>query len=243
MSSLFNIKNGISTQIMGKEPVEKRLLIEELIPHTKNREYQKERVEALVYNIEDKGLLQPILVNIDTASGNKEILAGHHRVKAYQHLHYKTGNDDYLMIRSWVFEDLSSEEKLVILLSTNPDYDGEEEDKIKTLGYAQELYQVLNDKGEKPKGRRREWLMAITGFSEWFVRKHDEISEVVENSPQNEKQTEEESYDALVNKKYQRVIKTYQKMYDEVADIADDLSEEERMNVVTWLQDTLGLLP
>lgn len=242
MASLFSVKNG-QDLLQTNEPQERRLLVEDLIPHTQNREYQKERVEALAYNIENKGLLQPIVVNIDTKTGAKEILAGHHRVKAYQHLHYKTGSDDYLMIRSWVFENMSDEEKLIVLLSTNPEFDSSEQDRLKTLGYAQDLYQLLIDREEKPKGRRREWLMATTGFSEWFIRKHDEgINEIVENSPQNEEHENVDEEDVFIQKKIQRILKTYQKTYDDVSDISSVLSDEEKQSIRSWLNDTLGLL-
>ncbi len=230
MTSLFDIKNG-KDLLNTKEPVEKRLLVEELIPHVDNREYQQERMEALVYNISEQGLLQPIIVNIKTDTGEKEILAGHHRVKAYKHLHYKTGSDDYLMIRSWVFTDLSDEEKLIVLLSTNPEYDSSDDDKLKILNQAKQLYSKLVEQGKKPKGRERDWLINVTGLSQYFIRKFEgdlEEKEKVAKKPKQSLSLEDEA---------NKIIKQFRKQYDFLIDNYNNLEAETQKQINMWLTD------
>lgn len=230
MTSLFEIKNGKDLGNV-KEPTEKRLLVDELIPHVENREYQQERIEALVYNISEQGLLQPIIVNIKSDTGEKEILAGHHRVKAYQHLHYKTGSDDYLMIRSWVFNDLSEEEKLIVLLSTNPDYESGDDDKLKILNQAKTLYEKLVEQGKKPIGRQRDWLINVTGLSQYYIRKFE--GDVEEKKGVEKKKKETPTLDEQANK----IIKQFEKQYAFLIDNFNELDPEIQKKISSWIVD------
>lgn len=230
MTSLFDIKNGKDLGNV-KEPTEKRLLVDELIPHVENREYQQERMEALVYNISEQGLLQPIIVNIKSDTGEKEILAGHHRVKAYQHLHYKTGSDDYLMIRSWVFNDLSEEEKLIVLLSTNPDYESGDDDKLKILNQAKTLYEKLVEQGKKPIGRQRDWLVNVTGLSQYYIRKFE--GDVEEKKGVEKKKKDKPTLDEQAKK----IIKQFEKQYDFLIDNYQELDPELQKKISSWIVD------
>lgn len=237
MTTLFNMKNGIASDILKSEAVEKRLLVDELVPHAQNRPIQNERVDSLVYNIRKDGLLQPIVVNINTSTGLKEILAGHHRVKAYQKL-MEEDSDKYSMIVSWTFKDLSEEEKLTIMMSTNPSYDIEEQDKIQTLKIARTLYDELVSKKQRPSGRRRDWLVATTGFSEWFVRQHDEVKETVEESPQSEDgQDENDIVDISIEKDGKKMIKSCKKVYDWYFENHALLEVETKKELQSWIRD------
>ncbi|MEG0366594.1 MAG: ParB/RepB/Spo0J family partition protein [Coprobacillus sp.] len=145
--------------------------VEDLIPNDKN-EYSIRDIDLLATSIEEGGLLQPILA---IKKGNKKVIhTGHRRVKALQVLFNKKASVTFMgkildeeVPVIWIEMNGNSTDEQISLMRSNSYRNFNQEEKIKIIKKAHELYLSLE---EKPKGREREWINALTGISDGTVK-------------------------------------------------------------------------
>ncbi|CAH2762039.1 ParB N-terminal domain-containing protein [Erysipelothrix amsterdamensis] len=225
--SLFDIKNGtdMSNATYAAVAKPKLILIDDLLDHVDNREYQKERIDALVYNIKQDGLLQPIVITpSNELEGKYTILAGHHRVQAYKRLREIDDQDMYEAILSIVLPSMDETDKLKYVLTTNVNPELSFKEKEALLKTADHLYQKLIAIGKKPMGRKRDWLVNVTGLSQYFVRKFEGDPEKKKESPTLDDQAK-------------KLIKQFEKQYAFLADYYAELDFETQQKIASWILD------
>lgn len=225
--SLFNIKNGTDNNNETHAAVSKPklILIDDLLDHVDNRRYQEERIEALVYNIQQDGLLQPIVITPNSEfDGKYTILAGHHRVQAYKRLQSEDESDQYEAILSVVLPPMDETNKLKYVLTTNANPELSAEEKETLLRTAKQLYRELVRNGEKPVGRERDWLVNVTGLSQYYIRKF-------------EGDTKKEKKKPTMDEQAKKLIKQFEKQYAFLADYYAELDIEMQKKISSWIID------
>lgn len=234
MTSLFGVKNGTDSSDTTYTAVSKPklILIDDLLDHIDNRQYQEERIEALVYNIQQDGLLQPIVITPSSeVNGKYTILAGHHRVQAYKRLRLDDELDQYEAILSVVLPPMNDTEKLKHVLTTNSNPELNDEEKETLLKTAKRLYQELSSSGKKPVGRERDWLVNVTGLSQYYIRKFE--GDVEEKKGVEKKKKEKPTLDEQASK----IIKQFEKQYDFLIDNYHELDPEIQKKINSWIVD------
>ncbi len=142
----------------------KRIYYKDLTTHSENGLYRQEGIESLAENIADIGLLEPLVVT-DLGIGKYLILSGHRRYNAHKYLIEQKGLEEFedIACRIVSFED--EDEELVALIASNAVRSFSLEDKILITKMAERHYDLLIARNKRPKGRKREWISSMTGFS------------------------------------------------------------------------------
>lgn len=136
----------------------------DLIENSENTEFEQSDIESLANNIQEIGLLHPLVVR-QLDSGKYLILSGHRRYNAHKYLVEDLQLEQYedILCRVLTFED--ELEDLQALISSNSYRNLELKDKINISNKAAELYERLSDSNRKPSVSKQEWIAQTTGFS------------------------------------------------------------------------------
>ncbi|MFV0479880.1 MAG: ParB/RepB/Spo0J family partition protein [Anaerorhabdus sp.] len=148
----------------------KYISIEDLKSNEKNI-YEITDIDELAESIAEGGLMQPILITEE--DGQVLIHTGHRRVAALRQL-FSLGKEVYFLGRHLDGEVPSIKIALsgdiildkISLMRSNSYRQFTTEQRLEIVKEASQLYQELVERGEKPPGRQREWICALTGISD-----------------------------------------------------------------------------
>lgn len=161
----------------------------DLIENKDNKQYKQNEIEAFARNIEEIGLLNPIVVT-DLHNGYFLIISGHRRYNAIKLL-IEEGNEKFEDIPCRVM-NLDEDEKRVALFGSNAQRQYEIPEKIEISKALSDLYDELVAQKKRPPGRKTEWIAAMTGFGarsiqDYLTGKHKALSvEAEENGKSSE---------------------------------------------------------
>ena len=163
----FSLPKAELERIMGKV-IELRLDQVHEDPNQPRKEYLEDRIEALAHSIDEKGLIQPIIVK-QTDKGYL-IIAGHRRYRAFKKL-------ERSHIPAILKEQLISEHELTELALV----ENLQREDLNVLEIAKSLYILKTTKKVT-----QETLSRITGYSQANISKYLRVYEVIRENPETE---------------------------------------------------------
>ena len=209
-----------------------------------------EEVELKKRNIEEVGLLQPLLVK-KTEDGYL-LNSGHKRYLAIEKISRQGGSYMYLGKQltgvvpcQYLDESIDSDEFGLIAICSNAHHPDTKEERKEKVWQLHKYYQKLVSEDRKPSGREREWITEMTGISDGTVKGMLAYFKSIENDPNNEekrlmwKSEREKDVNETITKKLKNVNK-----YLTDVDLTV-LTDNERQNLNELLrevQDTLEAL-
>lgn len=216
--------------------------------------YEMDDIDMLIENIQEMGLIEPLHA-FKSGDGQYILTSGHRRLQAIQKIiesgktvkyNGKTLDDNEIpVILNYPEDELQERE---ILLSSNAYRTMDKKERRQVILEAHRCYTIHCANGDKPEGREREWITAITGISDGTVK--DVLAEInrkdvdgdssisaediVENEPQ------EDEFQKCI-KKIQRMDKFLQKKSPDFRE-KDELTKQQLRIAVDGLIDTLEIL-
>lgn len=228
MTQVFNQLLSNESRAMIKQNKFINVYYKELIDNSYNSVFPQEQIDELALNIQGNGLLNPIIV-IKQNDGKYRIISGHRRVAAIKHLVEVEKLEQYEDVLSRVLEFETKEDEVVALIASNAQRELSVDDKIAIVKLAEELYENLVNEGRTPKGRKRDWIAAQTGFSPRSIQ--DYMSD--KNTQTSEKVPKEFNFQKEL-KKVQRSLEKLILEYD-LEGMNSDVLEESLQNIQTEL--------
>ena len=227
--------------------------IEELCANEKNV-YEMDDIDLLVENIQEMGLIEPLHA-FKSGDGQYVLTSGHRRLQAIKKL-IESGEtvkyngkalDDHEIpvILNYPEDEL---QERVMLLSSNAYRTMDKKERRQVILEAHRCYTIHCANGDKPEGREREWITAITGISDGTVK--DVLAEINKKDVDGdlsisaedivEKEPEEDEFQKCI-KKIQSLDKFLQKKSPDFRE-KDELTKQQLRISIDGLIDTLEIL-
>ena len=216
--------------------------VEELCANEKNV-YEMDDIDLLVENIQEMGLIEPLHA-FKSGDGQYVLTSGHRRLQAIKKI-IESGEtvkyngkalDDHEIpvILNYPEDEL---QERVILLSSNAYRTMDKKERRQVILEAHRCYTIHCANGDKPEGREREWITAITGISDGTVK--DVLAEINKKDIV-EKEPEEDEFQKCI-KKIQSLDKFLQKKSPDFRE-KDELTKQQLRIAIDGLIDTLEIL-
>lgn len=241
MDNILSNFNSVSLDDMNKGKI--RIIELNFIKENALNIFSQNEIEELKENIKENGLFSPI--NVIKDGNNYKIISGHRRFKAIKAISEEDGSDGYTFagrklgkaIPVIVMANIDSNSEIkerIALVSANSHRDIKRDEKRNVVKEVNEIYEMLVTNGEKPKGRKREWISEITGFgsasvSEYLeelgLTKTDKVSQdkglkkILENDYKKVEKSVSKTFELLMNIELNELEK------DEIADLYEKLQE------------------
>ncbi len=203
-------------------------------PNDKEIEQRKE-------NILEVGLLQPLLVmktddGIILNSGHKRYLAIRQITEEGRSYRY-LGKELTGVVPCQYLNDYADDETFdLVSICSNAHHPDSKEEKREKVWRLHKHYQKLVSEGNKPSGREREWITAMTGISDGTVKtllagfntQESILTEDAKFAPEEEKKTD-------VNKEVTKKLNNINKYLEKVE--LEPLSDSERLQLNELLRN------
>ena len=181
MSGLVNEFLSDDTQVRNDKLRVKEFTPELIEPNKFNQDRALKDIPGLAMNIEACGLLQPIVVR--KIKGRYVMVAGHRRTAAIKQLFAEGKSINYLGVEFYdsiptlvldIPESVpeGSTEERIMLLGANAQLELTKDQKIQRTKEVEEVWFALVKENKKPEGKKRDWISAITGYSERAVQNY-----------------------------------------------------------------------
>lgn len=197
--------------------------LELLLPNSFNI-YETNEIESLAQNIKDEGILQPLIAYAE--NDEYRLHTGHRRNEALNYLNNEgssysyfgrdiTGKAPIILISKDGKDDL---ELKVSMIRTNAYRQLNDQEKNNIIDVVYNYVLQLEEKGTKPKGRTREIVSEITGFTNNYVKQYLASKNKESNSQDDELDVEElEATEKQKTKPIDQIIKKIEKLTKDVA--------------------------
>ncbi|MCH1942443.1 ParB/RepB/Spo0J family partition protein [Holdemania massiliensis] len=204
-------------------------------------------IEELKENILEGGLKQPLVVY--KKNNSYMIHTGERRWTALKQL-FEEGKEvsfmgKVLLDKVPVFVEQTAEDELmeeIDLMRSNSHRSWSKEQREAMMTQAHECYQKLCDRGCKPKGREREWITALLGYSDGsvkdFLTKLNKENELGQFAPE----TAEEDPQKKEKNTAEKILKKLNKTIDELSNLDfEKFSDDETVIVKIKINELIGM--
>lgn len=181
--SIFN--QMLNNQSNTAKITDKMIDIDNIIPYERNEEIyptenDKERLEALIENIRENGLIQAIELR-PIKNGMYESIGGNRRCEAIRHLVHVEKLEKFRYVKA-VVKHMNDLEALEHCILSNDYREKTSYTKLKEIELLQKVLKEKEEKGEKVSGSTRSILARTTNLSETQVQRYQTI--IKENNPE-----------------------------------------------------------
>ena len=215
--------------------------INEIIPN-ENNIYPMNDIPELSENIQEAGLMQPLLV---VRKGKRTILhTGHRRLAAIKMLRssnepvYFMGKELGDEVPVIYLQNMDEMTERISMLQSNSHRAMSTEERIAVVREADKYYMQLIKDGNRPVGREREWISSVTGFADGSVKFY--LAHMDDVPGQNAPEKTEDEKREEVAEKCSRRLASFEKFISDIN--IDEISALDHITINAQIDNIIEIL-